>query len=93
MTEPNRLPIVGTHREKALQALPRDPVDDFPAFIEAVSERLEKGREAYGDTSFSRPTTELIEELQQECLDLAGWGFVLWCRLQQIKSATNREDV
>jgi len=89
----NRLPIVGPHRKEALQALSADPLDDYRAFVNAVSQRLEKGREAYGDTSFSRPITELIDELQQECLDLAGWGFVLWCRLQQIKSATNREDV
>ena len=93
MTKPTRLPIVGPHRKEALQALSRDPLDNFPGFVGAVFQRLEKGREAYGDTSFDKPIGELLGELEQECLDLAGWGFVLWSRLQRIKSATNREDV
>lgn len=86
MTEPIRLPLVGPRRKEALQALSADPLDEYPAFVDAVSQRLEKGREAYGDTSFDKPIGELLGELEQECLDLAGWGFALWSRLQRVKA-------
>ena len=32
--------------------------------------------------SFARPPSELIGELRQEAPDLAGRGFILWCRLE-----------
>jgi hypothetical protein len=62
-----------------------DPLDAWPAFAESVRKRLEAGRAAYGDKSFARPPAELVAELQQEALDLAGWGFVLWCRLEAMR--------
>jgi hypothetical protein len=65
---------------------PPDPLDAWPAFAESVRKRLEAGRTAYGDRSFQRPPAELVAELQQEALDLAGWGFVLWCRLEGIRT-------
>jgi hypothetical protein len=69
-----------------------DPLDAFPAFIEAVRARLEAGRAAYGDRSFDRPTAELLGELQQEALDLAGWGFVLFERLRRLEAMAERVD-
>jgi hypothetical protein len=69
-----------------------DPLDGFPEFVEAVRARLEAGRAAYGDRSFDRPTAELVGELQQEALDLAGWGFVLFERLRRLKAAAKRVD-
>jgi hypothetical protein len=86
-----RLPLVGSQREEALGAL-SDPIERFPQFIEAVRSRLADGQRTYGDKSFERPINELIGEIEQECLDLAGWGFVLWTRLQNIKRAT-KEDI
>jgi hypothetical protein len=68
-----------------------DPLDTFPEFVEAVRTRLEAGRAAYGDRSFDRPTAELIGELQQEALDLAGWGFVLFERLRRLEKAAITE--
>jgi hypothetical protein len=62
-----------------------DPLDQFDAFVLDVRARLEAGAKQYGDASFSRPPIELISELQQEALDLAGWGFVLWCRLEAMR--------
>jgi hypothetical protein len=64
-----------------------DPLDGFPAFVGAVKARLDAGRDAYGDASFSRDPAELVGELQQEALDLAGWGYVLWCRLERMRTA------
>lgn len=62
-----------------------DPLDGFAAFAREVRARLDAGRAAYGDDSFSRDPAELVNELQQEALDLAGWGFVLWCRLERMR--------
>ena len=63
-----------------------DPLNAWPAFAESVRKRLEAGRATYGDKSFSRPPAELLGELQQEALDLAGWGFVLWARIEAMRS-------
>lgn len=59
----------------------------WPLFASCVAARLEAGRREYGDRSFSRDPRELVAELQDEALDLAGWGFVLWCRLQRMREA------
>lgn len=69
-----------------------DPLELFPTFVEAVARRLKDGRRAYGDRSFSRPPAELLSELAQETLDLAGWGFVLWFRIQALRSVAQRRD-
>ena len=65
----------------------QDPLMAWPAFAEAVRARLEAGRAAYGDRSFSRGPGELLGELEQEVLDLAGWGFVLFRRLEAMRAA------
>jgi hypothetical protein len=62
-----------------------DPLATWPTFAAAVRERLERGRATYGDASFARPPTELLDELAAEALDLAGWGFILWARLQALR--------
>lgn len=69
-----------------------DPLDAFDGFVAKVRERLEAGRAACGDRSFDRPTAELVGELQQEALDLAGWGFVLWARLETLKARAPKGD-
>ena len=61
---------------------------DLPRFLSELETKLDKGRREYGDVSFSREPSELIDELEQECLDLAGWGFVLWTRLERMKRET-----
>ena len=70
--------------------LPLNTHADFPAFMAAVRQRLEAGSVAYGDRSFSRQPTEFVEELTREALDLAGWGFVLFVRLQRLREAAAR---
>ena len=64
-----------------------DPFAPFPAFASAVRHRLEAGSETYGNRSFTRDPAELIGELQQEALDLAGWGYILFCRLEAMREA------
>lgn len=65
----------------------KDPLATWPQFADAVRARLESGRAVYGDRSFARAPDELMHELQQEALDLAGWGFVLYERIQAMRSA------
>ena len=64
-----------------------DPIDRWPAFASEVRARLETGRVAYGDKGFHRSPDELLAELQQEALDLAGWGYVLFARLEGAREA------
>lgn len=64
-----------------------DPLDRWPAFASEVRARLEAGRAEYGDKSFHRDPDELLRELQQEALDLAGWGFILFARLEAARGA------
>ena len=70
----------------------RNPLAEWPDYARAVRDRLEQGRIEYQDRSFSRDSAELLEELQQEALDLAGWGFVLWHRLEQMREALGVTD-
>jgi hypothetical protein len=63
-----------------------DPLESFDGFVREVRARLEAGRAEYGERSFSRPPDELLAELQQEALDLAGWGFVLWARIDAARN-------
>lgn len=60
-------------------------------FAAIVSARLAKGREDYGDASFSADPERLLDELQQETADIAGWGFILWSRLQAMREALRDE--
>ena len=57
----------------------------FADFAAAVTARLEKGREAYGDQSFSRPPGELVGEIKEELVDVCGWAFILWSRLHDLE--------
>jgi hypothetical protein len=80
--------VIAPSNRNDLADAQRDPLADWPAFAESVRARLEAGRAVCGDRSFARPPAELVGELQQEALDLAGWGFVLWCRLEAMRSVT-----
>ena len=56
----------------------------FPRFVESLRARLEVGRQEYGDRSLMRAPEELLGELAEEAMDLAGWGFMLWTRIQNV---------
>jgi hypothetical protein len=68
-----------------------DHFASWGAFMGRVEKRLEIGKEAYGDKSFTRPAGELVGEIEAELLDLCGWSFILWCRLRKIKQALGEE--
>jgi hypothetical protein len=62
-----------------------EAIRSFDVFTSAVAGRLDRGRRDYGDSSFTRPAVEILDELSQELLDLAGWSFILWSRLQRLE--------
>ncbi|MCC6994800.1 MAG: hypothetical protein IT370_09345 [Deltaproteobacteria bacterium] len=64
-----------------------DPLHRFPEFARAVSARLEAGRASYGDKSFSRHPAVLCGEIEQELLDVMGWGYILWRRMRELREA------
>ena len=69
-----------------------DPLEAWPAFADAVRARLDAGRVAYGDRSFGADPATLLAELGQEALDLAGWGFVLWMRVERMRATLRRAE-
>ena len=69
-----------------------DPPAQWPAFMSEVRARLEKGRDEYQDRGFNRPPAELLGELHEEALDLAGWGFVLWHRIETLRGRVDDGD-
>lgn len=62
----------------------------WPQFISVVRERLEVGARAYGDKSFELSAGNLAVEIEQELLDVFGWGFIQWCRIQKLKGKLDR---
>jgi hypothetical protein len=62
-----------------------DPLDDWQRFTAQVRARLETGRREYGDESFNKDPRELLDELGQEAMDLAGWGYILWHRVNALR--------
>jgi hypothetical protein len=51
-------------------------------FFQRISERQEQAASEYGDTAKTRPASELFDEVAEELLDVCGWSFWLWRRVQ-----------
>jgi hypothetical protein len=58
---------------------------DWRAFVAAVEVRLAAGAKAYGNASLKRPPASLAGEVEEELLDVAGWGFLLWLRVRSLR--------
>ena len=72
----------------------RSPVNqvgdtDVDRFVARLRQRLIEGAATYGDVSFARPIGELVDEIQQELEDVAGWGVVLWARLERLRASVD----
>lgn len=59
----------------------------FAEFCARVEARLAQGARVYGDSSLDLPTPRLLNEIQQELEDVAGWSILLWARLERIRKA------
>lgn len=60
-------------------------MSDYKRYFEELEARLEAGAKEYGDDSFKKSTLKLIGEIQEEILDIAGWGYILWKKLEDLK--------
>ena len=59
--------------------------NDFSTFKQLLDAKVELGSRNYGDSSFNLPADATVAELQAELLDVCGWGFVLWVRMERLK--------
>ena len=65
---------------------------DLDAFIARLRVRLEAGARQYGDHSFRKEPVELLSEIQDELVDVAGWGLILWVRIARLRERVERLD-
>ena len=66
---------------------------EFQEFLQKLEQKVEAGALAYGDRSFNLPADHLATELEAELIDICGWGFVLWVRMQRLRdSLANLEE-
>jgi len=61
-------------------------------FEDLVRYRLLVGAQQYGDGSFLRPPSELLEEISEELMDVVGWSFILWCRVQAMQEKIKEQQ-
>lgn len=59
-------------------------------FLSRVEERLKEGQIQYGNKSFTKNPDALLNELQQEVEDIAGWGVILWIRLEAMREQVRK---
>ena len=64
--------------------------EDVERFVARLRERLDTGAREYGDSSFRRPAVELLSEIQDELVDVAGWGLLLWTRIARLREQVSR---
>jgi hypothetical protein len=64
----------------------------WPEFTGEVHARLDMGKRIYGDDSFERPLERLLVEIQQELMDVCGWSFIMWSRLEKMKARTTSAE-
>jgi hypothetical protein len=73
-------------------AISRDAiVRKWPMYQCLVRDRLIVGADSYGDTSFLRPPSELLSEIAEELMDVTGWAFILWTRIQEMQQMLDEQ--
>lgn len=72
--------------------LPLTDAKNLARFILQLERRLEKGSREYRDQSFNRSPEELLDEISEELLDVCGWSYVLWTRLQNLRNKISLVD-
>ena len=73
-------------REEAVEKDPPLWLEHWPRFEKVLTRRLEAGAREYGDTTFTRPLGEIVGELEEELLDVVGWAFMAWIRMERARS-------
>ncbi len=60
--------------------------EQWPIYAEAVQAKLAQGAADYGDASLDADSEALLSEIEEELLDVTGWGFLLWVRLRNLRT-------
>lgn len=66
-------------------------VRKWPMYEAHVRERLITGARQYGDTSFNKSPSQLLDEISQELMDVTGWAFITWCIIQEMRQRLMEE--
>ena len=65
---------------------------DWERFAAKVHARLVEGERVFDNKGLDKPSIDLVDEIQQELEDIAGWGVLLWIRLERIKTLAKQLD-
>ncbi len=57
-----------------------------------MQHRLDRGHVEYGDDSFELSSYRLADEIEEELLDIIGWAFIFWTKLQELKEKALKLD-
>ena len=63
----------------------QDILNLWDEYSDTVRNKLIKSYAEYGDATIKMPLGRLSAELQDECIDLSGWGMFYWNRIRQIE--------
>jgi hypothetical protein len=58
---------------------------DRERFFRDLEARLVQGAKEYGDASFAGPVSSTLGEIEEEFLDVAGWGYIGWVKIQRLR--------
>ena len=62
------------------------------SFLGEVVSRMKVGSEEYGEGSYERPLGELLSEIQEELVDVAGWSSIMWARCEKIREQLKKME-
>lgn len=60
---------------------------EFAEFVLRLHDKCERGAKTYGEASFDKPLPRTLDELLDELLDLSGWSWVMFVRIEALKEA------
>ena len=63
----------------------------FDKFVAELKRRMSAGHAEYGDASFEREAEDLIGEITEELMDVCGWSYILYLRLEAMKRALEEQ--
>jgi hypothetical protein len=56
-----------------------------------MKKRLEEGDKQYGDASFRGGPEISLRALEEETLDIVGWGYILWTKLRVLQELMEKK--
>lgn len=67
---------------------------ELAGYFALIQKRLAKGEVEYQDNpASSRPIDELLDEIEEEAADLAGWGFQAYRRVQRMRAMMRHPSI